>query len=186
MVPSFPLVKRQYVSISFTIGFIGLILFLIASSNQVSQMMKAWGIAISLVILAGYLFFTVRIFSSLEVAAAQQSLGEYRIDEMGVSFTNLLTGAQQWGLYLLTLGDMPDSTAILTRESTYIPWDDISSVEIHPNSMTILVGTGPWSWHIQNELLPVIFLVCTEDTFPVIQEFIRRSIKENTRVIESS
>jgi hypothetical protein len=166
-------------------GLAGSVMYLIAIS-AVDQAMKHWGLAICLIILVAYLFNAGRIFFIIREAAAGSGIVEYWVDEDGVSFRNFLTVAQQWGLYLMAWGEMPDSLAFLTKESTHIPWSDIRAVEIHPDSLTIRVGTEPILTPIRQSILPIILLICTEENFAAVQEYIRRSVETPLRVIESS
>ena len=186
MIPSsLVVISGLGIPILLSAGLVGTIMYLIAIS-AVDQEMKGWGLAVSLVVLVAYLVNAGRIFFTIREAADGSGLAEYWVDEDGVSFRNFLTIAQQWGLYLMTWGEMSDSLAFLTRESTHIPWSAIRAVEVHPDSLTIRIGTEPWLTPISKSISPIILLICTEENFAAVKEYIGRSVATPLQGIEPS
>jgi hypothetical protein len=182
---SFTMISGLWIPYLLTIGFMVVIVYMIAAST-VDQTMKIWGLAVSLLILSVYILYAAIMFQAIKRAAYSTGLMEFRVDGNGVSSRNLLTGAQQWGLYLMTWGMMGGLPLLLTKESASIRWGDIRSVEIDTDSLMIRLGKDPVLIPITHSISPILILLCTDENYPVVEEYVRRSLAKTSSVIETS
>jgi hypothetical protein len=165
--------------IGFFAGFIVLELLLVAVSD-VDPVMKAGGIAVSLLILGGYIYSVKAIIRFIRKAAGDSGLEEFQVDETGVSFRNLLPEKWRMGLYFISMAGMGNQTTALTKDSTFIPWDNIHYLRMKPDDLTILIGTVEgWAPFSQSDS-PMILLSCTEDNYPLVEDYMRKYLSQTS------
>jgi hypothetical protein len=168
------------------VGGLTAILVFIIVVNPSSPGSQTLALAVSLAVLAMYLLAGAALAIFLGRRSRESGLFEFRVDEQGASFRNLMGTAWVGGLYLLNWGMIGGIPGLLTRSTKALTWEDTRFVVFEPGSLAIHLGSNPRErdmgfWPYSSHLI----VICTGDNFPVVEDYIRRQVGKNTRIQES-